>query len=530
MSYKEILESVDDSNFEVVKFWHFPIPKQSSIYNRPYTVDGRPESINRVVDKVLRSERDGSGREYSSKRLSEVTRSILKPSTVAFDTPIDDEWWEETRFSFLLSVLEIGYNTEQMTYIFGYTDSDEIIENEDGVFIPDDTVYYISAIIETYIIEQPVRGNRTERVEHIEKVYNLLGGGEVEVFHGQRPMDIFMGMAKDDFIEDRASRYIEKDGRGGRNPFKLEGRVKSRSPMSTFGGFNDRISTTKASNSVPSYYLSETITEGVGTEVKKLRSGTSRKRTSNKESGMLSDIVGERVLLDNNLIARLNADNGYNNFSGKFTFGDIIDIDEEADSDDILEVFENVSTTDRNNMLSHAPDSGEEWDSRDTETIIATGILTSISSLVTDMGFVRLRVIINNMDRETRKNPVAFLAPIDTFIGKGNDTEVPESELISILNNLKNEIFHNVYLVETRGGRDLIDCEAIIDVKGTTKIYLSMFGDEGDWYTLPSAGIKYIIPEICYDSAILQDNRDSFKTIIQDIVDLQNGLDDEDAF
>lgn len=521
MSYKDFLDKIDsdESKFRILDLWHFPLPKQASVMSRPYVVNGNERAMDALVDRIMRSETN----EYAPKRLASVTSSIIRPSATAYDTPIDDDWMNESRFSFMLAVEEIGYDVELITYVFGYTDSNEVIEEgEDDIYVTDEMEYFISSVVETHVKTRAGRFG-DDRIEYIENMYNLIGGGEVERFYGQRPMDIFLGIEKDNYFQDTAERFDRRNNPN--SPFDVKTRVKSKSPLSTFGGFNDSVATSRTNNSVPTYYLSETLMEGVTGETKRARYKNGRKRHTREDDGPQSDIISERVLLDNNFLSRLNAGNGYSNFKGKFSYADLFEIDKGAD--DALRIFKPKIS--RNDILAHAPDYGDDWDGQDEMTLTATSLLSTIASLVINAGFIKMRILINNTTRDGADNPIVIVAPFETFIGQGTDARVSENEKRILLKSLKDEIYHNAYMVETREGRIDIEAEVIVDLGGSTKIWLGMYGDEPEWYTLPTSTLKYMLPEMSHSEEIVSENRGRFHDMISDLTDLQSS-DERDNF
>lgn len=123
---------------------------------RPYEMDMRSKGT--LVDDL--AEATDLGRSIDNVRMSKLASGLLIPSTRSIKSNVDGGW-NEKRMMFALAI-QVNENThmEEIRYITGYTDNNDMSTLSGKVKFPNDMKLYFNSIARIQLSEVSVRGGR----------------------------------------------------------------------------------------------------------------------------------------------------------------------------------------------------------------------------------------------------------------------------------------------------------------------------------------------------------------------------------
>lgn len=475
---------VNSDVFVIEELYYIPMGEHVPVYNRPYVVNSDEGAINVIHDRMMEN---NSGK-VTSAIIGNVMGQLIQPSAVAQAGVINNDWVTQPRFVFLMKVRAIdALGSEIISYFQGYTQYDGI-NRSTGT--PDtNMVHYINSVIETYymVLNTPLG---TVRKEKLYKVYNVFAAFTSE-FYTQRPVDVIEN------IELAAATNFLDAGAGDLSSFNLGNMINS---------FNSKIITSTIDNSIGTDYLCRVINGGVQKQKSKNILLGSFESNINEDS-VSSFITTEPSLNDNRFMKYISRQGGFMIVQDSFTMSQLMTIDPS-----IYDRFKLLLPTKTyvDPLLAQTPTVGDYWHGQDPVTLKAYSLIESSIALAMKYGFNKLFFSVSNMSTPTAQAEI-FITNFTSFLS------LDDSDFSFLLERVKGAFVSDVFLGETQGGVIPLHADIYIDLLGTSKIYLSYGGYQGNWYTLPTTANSMFSPVLTANPGTLDAVTEQFGNMIQSI-------------
>lgn len=492
-----------DNNYQIKYLYLVPLTKQAPLYARPYVVSPHGDAIDELKDRVVRS----GASSINTKAVADLTASLIQPSPVAYETDIDDRWMAQDRYIFMLKAVSYHWDGGIVnTYIHGFTNCDDVFSNGIDLHIAPDMIFDIKSVFVTAEHHYTTPQGASVRREILTEVYDVFKPVDGQVSLLQRPVDVIDGITNREYINSLGAFGDYRDDFGTFSGFSPANQFDASTPFST---------TSNMSNNIGSYYLTTILNEGVkDRKVSEASHVTSR--TANDYSG---GAVSESTITNNRFINRLSLLEGHRGGTkGTFSYATLEQIDPIGAHD--FELIDINKSDSRMDFLSSLPDYGKEWSGQGPDTIAATSILESTISLAALNGFYQLTIHMDSMNVNTIDESVVIALPTNTLLGINN------SQKMGLLENIRKRFFEEVFIPETKGGVIPMAADIYVNMFGDTKIYLSMYGERGEWYTLPTVVKPHGSLVTTIDERIVSATTDLFGELIKEIADDTNLYDE----
>lgn len=468
-----VAHMLNGESFHIERLMYVPLNKQQPLYLRPHTVVTTGTAANVIANRL---EESGAGM-LSTSLINDISREIIRPSTVAYDTIINQGWMSEDRFVFILKVRHCGLGGDTITYFQGFTNCADINIQGDHATAAHDLVHHISSAIETteVVLNTPMGPNR---IEKLSRIYDVITDETKSGIYLQRPSDI---------INNIKSLEIAKRVNIGGGYFGDDDFTRSViNGSNKIHQFTPRAETSKVDNNVASMYLTSVINDGL--KDRKVKDYTHDSSfdfdPTHEDHSTVETILGK-----NRFLSYLSAITGYRTVRGNFTFNDLLNVD--AYGANNFEVG-NVMPETFQDAFSQTPHDGggEYWNQQDVTTPVAYSIIQSSISLVAKYGFSMAVIHVDNRYTPMVDTCNVIISNSFSYLNVG-----PRDNQI-LLEMLRTKFFHEVFLVETGGGAMPIKADIYIDLIGDSKVYIEFGYEQGTWYTLPTVANSYAVPTI----------------------------------
>jgi len=469
-----------NDNLILESLTYIPTSEYNPMFARPYIVNSTQDAIDTLANRLD----DTKSVRLNPSLINDVTFEIMQPSSVGFATLINNEWVSNKKYIFMLKAkLLTQTGEERIYYLQGYTNYNGITKTGN---IDPDLVHTVNTVIETIrtTILTPLG---PEHKESLYSIYNILTNGGYEEVYTQRPIDII-----DSFdLIDITNKLSDPD-------------VDSFLANAHLSDFDNKSLASNIDNNVASNYLSKILTSGA--------------LNKQEKSFMIGDIDGyeiksnpsyieERSIGDNRALFIISRAEGYNIAVNNFQFSTLLSIDPTIfDRAVVLNVNKSIMTPES----FKTPEVGEYWDGQDLITVKAYSIIEASVSLATKLGFSKLSFTASNVLDPTGSSNVI----IQNFISV---MELDDRGFNVLLEMFKNKFLTEVFLPETNGGVIPTYIEMYVDLLGTSKVYLSIGGSQGTWYTIPTFANSLFSPVTTIDKNTLDITVRSFEDVIENL-------------
>lgn len=492
------IHKLNGENFFIESLTYVPLNKQSPLYARPHTLTPDGRVTNLLAERI---DEAGSGI-LTTGLINDISSSILRPSTVAYETMINQGWMMEDRFVFILKVVSHGLGGEVNTYIQGFTNCAEINIAGEHATVAHDLVHHISSVIETTVAAIPTPMG-LQRVEKLSKVYDVITDNTVEGIRTQRPVDIIDNI-KAQAIANSVSAY----GSYVEDPYFQTQVINATNRVNKF---SEAPKTSRMDNNISALYLANVINEGVKDYKSKDYTYDSTMDFENTYNDYSST---ETILGKNRFLKFLSTVGGYSTARGTFTFNDLLHVDAHGANNFTVG---NVMPDTMYQQFQQTPHDGggEYWHQQDPTTIAAYSMIQSAISLTAKYGFSVAVIHVDNVYTPMIDNFAVTIGPDSySYLSVGpNDKQI-------LLESLRTRFFHEVFLVESAGGSIPVKADIYVDLIGDSKIYIEYGGGYGTWYTLPTVANNYAVPTISKDIEHLTETTNMFNNFISTVSDV----------
>lgn len=470
--------------FVIEKLDYFPVAKHNPMFMRPYMFNAQLEAVNLLSDRIDESK---SGR-VTPGLLNGITSGIVQPSSVGYETVINNNWVTTKRFLFMMKVRSIDFTgTETNTYIIGYTEYDGITPNG---HIDMTMQHYINNVITTAVhsYQSPLG---MQRVEKMTSVVDAVYSQDQRDIYTQRPLDLYQEIAAQDMMEV-----------GG---FTADIHVAS----SMVNPFNNNVVASTGENSITSEYLAKLLTSG-------MHAARSREIHMNSYS-MGSDDPSDKFftepsLNDVSFVRHLSRMAGYKTLRPVFQFNTLHHVDPT-----IYERFTLYNVTDeiRDPLMMNTPDVGEYWHGRDMVTTKAYGIIEACVALASKYGFTKFSFSATNTDTLVMGRPSVYILSFKSFLS------LAEQDMHVILEMFKDKFVTEIFLGETNAGQIPLNMECHVNIHGTSKLYLEWGGNPGTWFTIPTFAASTFAPILSMDRNAVAASAHQLNNVLNTLVQAQ---------
>ena len=439
---------LNDTQFILEELVYYPTRTQNPVPLRPYVFN----IDNAAVETIGQRMEENKTAKITPGMLNGVAAGIVQPSTVGFESVVNQSWVSTQRFLFMLKVRHIDHmGSELNTYVFGYTEFDGITQGGD---IDLEMQHYINNVIETvsYMVQTPLGPQRMEKLNNI---YNAFYSASQQDVYTQRPVDMYQSIVSSEMASMMPSHFEVSHAGNLVTPF------------------SNNVVTSTMENNITTEYLSKILTSG-------LHAVKSREIHVNSYQ-IGSDDPAERFFTepsinDSQFFRALSRAGGSRVTRPTFNFNALMRMD-----NTIYQRFTmyNLTQDFASPILSRTPEVGEYWVGQDIVTIKAFSLMENCVAMATKYGFTKLSFMSSNMGDMTGQIVTSIL-DFNSFL---NLTEQGFNYLLEIFQNkFRDEIFLN----ETNAGRVPLHMECHINLLGTSKIYLEYSGYHGKWFTIPT--------------------------------------------
>lgn len=472
------------TQFIIEKLEYFPVGRHNPMFMRPYMFNVQQESVHMVAERM---EQTKSGR-ITPALLKGVTNGIMQPSTVGFETVIDNSWVSDKRFIFMMKVRHVDMSgVDISTYLIGYTEYDGITPNG---HIDTQMPHFINSVLETTVhsYQTPLGIHRQEKlVDTYQAIYST---NNQDMFT-QRPVDIYNAISTQEM-----STWIDVPN------------MMSSNTNSMINPFNNNVISSTMENNISTEYLAKILTSGMH--------ATKAREVHMNSYSMGADDPSEKFFTEPSVtetafVRYLSMVSGYKSIRPVFGFQHLMQVDPS-----IYERFVRYNITDevRDPILAQTPEVGDFWHGQDMQTMKAYSLVENAVSMATKHGFTKLSFSANNMDNPLGQSNV-YILNFKSFIS------VSDQDMNYLLEMFKERFLTEVFLNETNGGRMPLNVECHINLLGTSKVYLEWPGFPGNWYTIPTFAGSTFAPVISLDQAAVDNAAFQLNNVLGTLVQAQ---------
>lgn len=475
---------VNSDVFLIEELFYFPMGEHVPVFNRPYIVNADSSAINTVYERMCES---GSAK-VTGNTVGSVLGQLIQPNAAAEQSVVDQSWVTQPRYVFMMKVRSTdALGVETNSYFQGYTEYDGI--NRATGTIDTNMVHFINSVIETahMTLNTPMGLIRKEKLY---KVYNVFASFNSE-FYTQRPVDVIEN------IELSEATNFLNDGMNSLSSVNLGNMINP---------FNKNVITSTIDNNIGTDYLCRVINAGV--QKQKSRSifmGSFDVGIGEDSAG--TAVTGEPSLNDNRFMKYISRLGGFMTVQESFTMSQLMNLDPT-----IYERFKLILLTKTyvDPLLAQTPTTGDFWYGQDPVTLKAYSLIESSVAMAMKYGFNKLIFTVTNMATPSALAEV-FIQDFKSFIN------LDETDFAFLLERYKNAFISDVFLGETQGGVIPLHADVYVDLLGTSKIFLSYGGYQGNWYTIPTTANSLFSPVLTTNHGTLEAVTQQFSNMIQAI-------------
>lgn len=469
------------SRLRINKFVIMETGTYNPYFQRPWETHFNPSSVETIVEKVNDMDRIGVAK-LEPELFSGVASSFIHPSTNPQKMVVLPNGWDERRLRFLLEVEIIsGLGTGTIFYFQGYTDYLGI--GTTGSIDPE-MLFILNSFIKVnrhnystpYGVE--VRDVVTESAQIINGIIYNDGTIDDQTFK-MRPYDVYAGI-RCNYI----TQHQDDDVETYDTSIVLSPRESLKSSRS------NNIASKYLIDIIDSYRHANTDLEGLGggQDLMERCSGRTHQEhiTKNEFIRCLSNMSGR----PNQTI---------------FRYGDLLKIDD------------NVKNVTKYIVLSQAAKSklvrtgdSAEWKSRDNETVMASLLLNSISSLMVENYLISVHLTATNYDGDVRVIVLGY----NSFVN---------ADMSRYIARFVDSVEKQVLFDMTYGNQISFELEMISDLLDNTSINLSLDGSPSILYNASSFCDSLLTP-------IIGSDKNTYYTLTNDIEHLVNTIGSEGMY
>lgn len=444
------MNMVATDNFILEEMTYFPMGAHNPMKVHPYVVNAKQSAIDTIQERMDQFK----SAKITPNILTGLTGDILVPSTVAYDSNVNNDWVSTRRYIFVLKVKSFDMTGLEMnSYIQGYTQYDGITDNGN---IDGNMEHYINNVIETTVmnIHTPMGITRKEKLY---RIYNVFASKGQEDMYTQRPADVLENINM-------------------LNMTNLMGGTQQMNGFSVSNFINPYNHNTVAStvdNNITTEYLSKILTTGIlVNKSRDIHLGS----YEISEQNSVDSKVPEPAIADNRFLKYMGRLAGYKNAREVFNFSQLMQID-----NTIFARFKRIDLTKDivDPLIQQTPEIGDFWHGQDPVTLKAYSLLENAAGMAIKYGFNQLYFTATNMANPTGMAEI-YTTKFLSFIN------LEEQDFYYLLEIFKEKFIQEVFLNETQVGRIPLHIDVYIDLLGTSKIYVSYANYPANWYTIPT--------------------------------------------
>ena len=463
------------SRLKINKFVFMETGTYSPYYQRPWETHFNPSAVETIVEKVSDMDKIGVAK-LEPELFSGIASSFIHPSTNPQKMVMLPNGWDQKRLRFLLEVeIVSGLGIGTIFYFQGYTDHLGI--GNSGSIDPE-MLFVLNSFIKvnrhnystSYGIE--VRDVVTESAQIINGIiYNdvSIGGQTFKM----RPYDVYAGIRRN---------YITQHQDDEVETFDTTVVLYPRESLKSSRSNN--LASKYLVNIIDSYRHANSDLDGLG-------GGQDMYERCSNRTNQESITKNEFIRCLSNMSGRAN--------QTVFRYGDLLQIDN------------NIKNVTKYIVLSAAAKSklvrsgdSAEWKSRDNETVMASLLLNSISSLMVENYLISVHLTATNYDGDVRVIVLGY----NSFVN---------ADMSRYIGRFIDAVEKQVLFDMTYGNQISFELEMMSDLLDNTSINLSLDGAPSVLYNASSFCDSLLTP-------IIGSDKNTYYTLTNDVEHLINSI------